>query len=524
MTLPVLCRHAALVVVLASVFAACAAPSPPAAKIEGGTVTIRTNGAFSAVDPILPLVAGAGQIGIAAYDTLLAFDSEGKLVGSIAKSWTNTPTSVSLMLKTGVTCSDGTAVTPTVVVQSLQRFLDKSPFAARPFGQKTVTLAADDKANTVTLTLATPYNEAVYGLAANYTSIVCPAGFAPDADFATKSYGTGEYTLAEVTADRAVLKLRKDWSWGPFDVSGSDPGVPDTINIQVVTNETTSANLLLTGGLDIAAIVGNDNTRLRAEPKLVNRSSVVYNPWIMHMNEAPSRVTADPQVRKAVMQSVDQDGWNKAALAGLGVTSPSFLGTKGICFSDTSGLLPPVSTSAARATLQAARYSGGASGRLSKDGKPVSIEVLATAQHGGGGEYLVNQLTEAGFAARLRNIDVNAFRTAFNAGDFDVMVGYYSNAGANPGPNINFFYGAPPPNGTNLGSIDDPVLTDAIQKALTAPESERCAAWKVVQERFLMQYHILPVAAASTQWYSPKGWSFFAAAQNLETRSLHRVP
>src|SRR5262249_34416496 len=162
--------------------------------------------------------------------------------------------------------------------------------------------------------------------------------------------------------------------------------------------------LLLTGGLDIAPIQGVDNTRLKAEPKLVNRGSVVYNPWILHMNEAAGRPTADPQVRKAVMQSIDQDEWNRAAFAGLGVPSPSFLGTKGICFSDTSRLLPPVSTSAARATLQAAGYTGGPSGPLTKNGKPLAIELLSTVTDGGGAEYLISQLTAAGFAATLKRV------------------------------------------------------------------------------------------------------------------------
>src|ERR1700684_3768309 len=49
-----------------------------------------------------------------AYATLLAQTPSGKLIPYIASSWKATPTSITFSLKKGVTCSDGTPVTPTV--------------------------------------------------------------------------------------------------------------------------------------------------------------------------------------------------------------------------------------------------------------------------------------------------------------------------------------------------------------------------------------------------------------------------
>lgn len=493
--------------------------SPKAQAVTGGTVSIRMSGGFSSFDPSQAKTTSNLIWNFAVYDSLLAFDSQGKLVGSLAKSWTSTPTSVTVTLKQGAKCSDGTPVTPDVVVNSFQHFLAKSPYVVRLFNQTTVTLAADNAASKFTLTLAKPFNEALYGLASPFTGIICPAGLAPNANFLNAAYGAGEYILASVGADQAVLRLRPEWNWGPFGITGARSGVPNTIILKVVADESTAANLLLTGGLDIATVNGPDNTRLLAEKTLSHRQALVYSPWILMMNEAAGRPTADQQVRHAIMESIDQKGWTQAALGGLGVTSPSILGTKAICYEDTSKLVPPVSVPAARATLQAAGYTGGATGPLTKEGKPLAVHVVSTAQEGQGGEYIVSQLQQAGFTATLSMPDQTGFQAAFLSGNYDVLVAFFSSPGPNPGNNIGFFYGAPPPKGTNLDSITDANLEDSIQSALTVQESDRCNAWKQVQEQVLRGYHALPVAAPAAQWYSPHGWSFFAS-QVIDVRSL----
>ena len=499
---------------------ACGGGSTPAKTVAGGTVSIRVNGAFGSFDPGFASLGGNNQVTGAAYDTLLAFDSQGKLVGDLARSWSITPTSVTATLKSGIKCSDGTSITPSIVVASFNHFFATSQYVTQAFGQKTVTFSGSDSANTVTFTLATPFNEAIYGLAQRYSGIICPAGLAPGADFLKSTYGSGEYVLTSVTPDLAVMKLHKEWNWGPFGINASNSSVPSEVDFKVITNETTAANLVLTGGIDFATISGPDNVRLQAEKKVSHRPALVFNPWYLMPNEAAGRVTTDPQVRKAIFQTVDQKGWNQAALGGFGVTSPGILTGKANCFADASKLIPVVSISAARATLQAAGYIGGSSGPLSKDGKALSIEVTATTGEGSGGEYLVSQLTQAGFTAKLNNLDTLAYSKAFQSGNFDLLVGLFGNTLPNPGSDMNWFRGSPPPKGQNVQNLSDQVLADGIQKALTAPEAERCSDWKVVQERFLSQYHLLPIAAPAAQWYSQPGWSFTAVSSLLDTRSL----
>lgn len=515
--------HGIALALMVGFAAACGGGNTPAKSVEAGTVTIRVNGAFGSFDPGFAALGGQNQVTGAAYDSLLAFDSSGKLVGDLAKSWIIMPTSITATLKSGVKCSDGTPITPSIVVESFKHFYATSQYVTQAFGQKTVTFASSDSAGTVTITLSTPFNEAVYGLAQRYLGVICPAGLAPGADFLKNTYGSGEYTLASVTPDTAVMKVHKEWTWGPFGTNGTNPAVPREIDFKVITNETTAANLLLTNGLDLGTISGPDNVRLQAEKKLARRPAIVFNPWYLMPNEASGRVTADSQVRKAIFQTVNQKGWNQAALGGFGVTSGSIFTPKANCYEDTSKLIPPVSVSAARATLQADGYAGGSSGPLSKDGKALTIEVTATTGEGSGGEYLVNQLTQAGFTAKLNNLDTLAYSKAFQSGNFDILVGLFGNQLPNPGADMNWFHGSPPPKGQNVQNLSDQVLADAIQKALTAPESERCTDWKVVQERFLTQYHMLPIAAPAAQWYSQPGWSFTAIATYVDTRSLVRT-
>src|SRR5262249_47791611 len=154
--------------------------------------------------------------------------------------------------------------------------------------------------------------------------------------------------------------------------------------VKVVTNETTAANLLLTGGLDIAKIGGADLNRLLSDSSVRSKSATGYYNYYMVFNQDPSRPTSDVTVRKALVSAIDQNAYNQAGNQGRGELSPSFLMPKADCFDPkTADLLPKnPGPDAARQVLLAAGYTAGPDGKLQKDGKPLVIEFTSSTVPG----------------------------------------------------------------------------------------------------------------------------------------------
>jgi len=89
--------------------------------------------------------------------------------------------------------------------------------------------------------------------------IVCNKGIKDRTLLKQGSDGTGQYKVAEaVPGDHYTLTRRKEYAWGSGDFKADQPGMPDKVVLKVVANETTAANLLLAGQVNIAAITGPD--------------------------------------------------------------------------------------------------------------------------------------------------------------------------------------------------------------------------------------------------------------------------
>src|SRR6185312_6445928 len=80
-------------------------------------------------------------------------------------------------------------------------------------------------------------------------------------------YGSGPYTLVSAAHGGDVVFQRRDeWKWGPQGTTAKN--LPARVVIRFVDNDTTRANLLLTGGVDVGTIAGADVDRLVASKQL----------------------------------------------------------------------------------------------------------------------------------------------------------------------------------------------------------------------------------------------------------------
>ena len=482
--------------------------------VGGGTVVIRLGGDWgNPVDGGQTVTSTPGGVlAEGMYDRLIDYNYKtGAIVPYLATSWTVTPSSVTFKIRTDATCSDGTPINASVVYNSFNRFISpqtKSLWPSTVYGPGPYTISKDDTAQTFTFATPKPFNNLLPAFGWYWTGIICPAGLQPGADFTKQSYGSGPYVFQSAThgADYTMVK-RKGWNWGPKGES-NPAGRPDTLDFKVIENETTAANLVLTGGLDIANVGGADEIRLKSDNTLDTQISQSYAPYTLQMNQAPGRPGADETVRKAVYTAIDPKAWNQAAYQGTGIISTNLQANPaGYCYTDLTSIVPKPSASAAKQVLLSAGYTVDSNGKLAKEGKELTIDVVGSSSTGSGAEYLASALNSAGIGTQLNVTDYNSFAGLFKAGKFDLLVGLFGAAVPAGGANTaNFFAGKLYPDGSNRMGRQDPQLDQLVANAYAYPFGEQaCAAWKALNTYMIKNSDVLPWVAPTYYWFSKKG-------------------
>ncbi len=513
--------------VVASACAGTPAPSPTAAQqtaapLVGGTVTVRLRAAVGPLEiTAKQMNATANFVSTALYDTLIALDPDtAEPLPYLAKSWTQTPTSVTFTLRTDATCADGTPVTATVVKNSVDAFVKLSPAAATTVGAGPFTTTANDAAATVTVTSATPNTEMIFGFGQPGTGIVCPAGLVDLTQQPRKSFGSGPYVIDSFAeGDTFTVKVRPEWKWGPQNRTAQTSGFPEKIVYKSIDNDTTAANLLLTGGLDVADVAGPDITRLVAESSLAHRtqSNAVASPLLFNMQ--PGKTAADEAVREAIMTALDRDAYNKAAFSGLGkVPGAGFL-VKGVrCYDDTlTSLIPQPSVAKAKQVLTAAGYVE-AGGKFSKNGKPLTLSVLGQVSTKSGVEYMAETLNAVGFTATQQVVDTPTYSTLVRQLSWDVV--QLSIGGQTPtfGSYMPFLAGGKmvTDGGVNRAGIFDPVVDSSFASYLSATSpADACKFMSAFQRRILEKHYVLPIVAGTIEYFGKNFAPYMTAAWQI---------
>ena len=134
---------------------------------------------------------------------------------------------------------------------------------------------------------------------------------------------------------------------GPSGLTAKD--LPDSLTFNIVATDTTAANDLITGGVDVAPIQGPDVARLLTDKSLQHIATPSFKLSPLYMNATAGHPTADPQVRRAIMTAIDPAAWNQAAYGGRGVTSSSVFSKQALCYAPaTAQYMPQPSLAMAR--------------------------------------------------------------------------------------------------------------------------------------------------------------------------------
>jgi peptide/nickel transport system substrate-binding protein len=527
-----------LVAVLATLVGASTAGSAPRAN---GGINVRLSAGWRTFDFQVDNNGGVARLLAWTYDRLVARGKNGNIVPYLATSWDlspkQRPRQAVFHIRKGATCSDGTPVTPLVILNSFKRLALEpkvgSNQMATYFGPGPYHVTADMKKWTFTWRTEFPFKNMLSGMAGAYASIVCPAGLAAvKADpraLQTGMYGSGPYTLVSATAGEQVeLKLRPEWKWGPLGTTAKD--LPDTASLKIISDNTTAANLVLTGAIDVTQdhILGADVDRLVATKSLIHKTSRSYSTTSMIFSQFPGRFLAsNDAVRAALMTAVNTSDWNIAANAGQGKTSNSLLAPGAECYSkEADKWLPKGGVDRAKALLQADGWTF-TGGNWVKGGKPMPKLVLLTnpATMGQGGPYLQNVFEQVGIHTELQDSTAQWSRNV-SIGNFDISVNPITFLTPEAAQEVPSYAGksnlAGGSNFADTGQGDD-VYQRAALYLLQYTGSRECSLYRKFEQRLLTKYYFLPLAAPTYHQFGSGTWDFNPGIQSFfEPYSLRK--
>jgi peptide/nickel transport system substrate-binding protein len=466
--------------------------------VNGATFTLAMSADPGNLDPQGSAASNTFQITQFAYDNLVNEDANGKIESGLATAWQVNGPKVVLTIHKAVTCSDGSAFTAADVAANVNYVADpnnKSPFLGvfLPVGSRA---SADVAAGTVTLTTPKAAAFVLNGLA--NLPMVCAKGMKDRKTLARHTDGTGSYQLTEaVSGDHYTYAKRSGYSWGPNGATTATAGLPSKIAVKIVPNETTAANLLLSGGLSAATVVGADVQRMEAAHLF--SADVIAMSGEMWFNQAKGRQGTDPAVREAMTRAVDLTELAKVLTSGRGTPGSEFAVSPPTACPGNSvaAALPAHDLAKAKLLLDAAGWQVGSGGVRTKNGTTLAATFVYNTAQGSAGSAAAQLVAAAwkqlGIQVTVKPQDEAAINTTvFSTGNWDVI--WETLNVSSPDEIVPFMSGPPPPNGTNFAHIDNAAYNALVTKASTINGSEGCASWLQAESELVKAAEVIPFA------------------------------
>lgn len=437
-------------------------------------------------DPALAAGQDDYRLARLGFATVLNTDDNG-IVAGIASEYTADPQKVTLTIREGLVCADGTPLTASVVGNSLDRLANPetgASLAPMIFGPGEVTVTSDDAANLVTIDVTEPYSELAIGLTVPAAGIICPAGLEDPEGLAAGTVEgafSGPYTLAEaVPGVNYTWSLRDDYdAWPDYEVPL--PGRPAETLEFLPGNAKAIPNMLLTGELDFGNIFYEDAERFEGDDYTLN--TPVLGDYFLIFNETESSPFADPALRAAAAQAINREGFLDATNP-LGELANTVADPNVQCYNTDESLLQPYDPEAAATALAG-----------------VKIRLIGTnivGVNGAGTVYIAESLRAAGADVELNNADNSAWISTILGPDTDswdlTLFASINNTGTLVTGLSRAIGPATEDGGRNIMRINKPESTEPYMAALaTTDEAEKCAAYQEAQNVVLSNVDLMPL-------------------------------
>ncbi|MEU9099920.1 ABC transporter substrate-binding protein [Streptomyces sp. NPDC048361] len=431
-----------------------------------------------------------------AYDTLVNIGPDGRVVSGLADRWDVAPSSVTFTLRPGVTCADGSPVTPRTVASNVAHLTDpatKSPALGVVVPQG-LTAKADDAAGTVTLSTPQPF--AFILQSTRYLFVVCGAGLKDRSRLARATSGSGPFQLTSARPGQSYTFARREgYAWGPGG-AGLPADAPGQVVLKVVGSEATAANLLLSHQLNGAQFAGPDRSRVTHVPG-IGTTVAPNGTHEFFFHQGAGHPGQDPAVRTALLQAVDLTDLGAIATGGTGRRPTGLVMQPRPCPEDTvTGHLPAFDPRAAEAALDAAGWHRSGDGVRRKDGRKLTLRMIYGTSGGetmaAAAEYLAQAWQKAGADVQLRALSDAAYGEVESVTqDWDVD---WAPLGVTLPTQLTGSLSGPfTPDGGNFAHLTNKAYDDLTARADKLPGSTGCGTWSRAESALLDSRDLVPV-------------------------------
>ena len=233
------------------------------------------------------------------YEGLVARNQKNKVVAGLAKSWTISDDGLTYRFKIndGITFSNGDELDAEDVAWSINELRDKQYQDAEVL-DSVQSVEADPKSNEFTMTLSKPDANLLWNLTGRAGLV-----FDKDAhyDAKTEAIGSGPYLLKEFRAnDSIVLKANSDY-WGAHKAK------TDTVTLRFFTDDNAAVNALKAGDVQVLAPISETLAApfKRDTDNYTVKAGGGTDKFVLAMNGAEGKATADKRVRQAIRYAID---------------------------------------------------------------------------------------------------------------------------------------------------------------------------------------------------------------------------
>ncbi|NRR02719.1 ABC transporter substrate-binding protein [Brevibacillus sp. RS1.1] len=418
------------------------------------------------------------------YKPSLASDYK---ISEDGKTWTFT-------IRSGITFHDGTPLTAKSFKETFDRVLNpqtKAKTAAEVMAPIKSVKAPDDQ--TLVLELHEP-NTAFLDSLGNYITqpLSWKAIEKAGEDYGRSPVGVGPWKFESWNTGAGVTYVRNEaFQWGEPYYENQGPPRADKLVIKAIADSQLRLSALESGAIDVAteipvkdAVYYRNNSKYQVIERLRPGLGLLME---MNLKRPPFQ---DIQVRKAIHMLVNKEAIVQAVTQGEGEVahmplSPSTLGyDKSL---EKYGYAYNVAE--AKKLLDDAGWKVNGSGVREKDGKPLSLNLLSTADFDKEAQLLQAMLGEAGIHIMIQNLEIGGYMQEVIKGNFDVTL----ISGAYDDPDILYFYFHS--NGAyNLSGVKDDKLDALLLKGRTTLQTNaRKQVYMDAQKQLIEQAYVVPL-------------------------------
>lgn len=459
---------------------------------RASSLVIAENEVPASFDPVQADNSTVDEVVIPAYDSLLTYDADVALTGSLVDSWTVSEdgTTIDLALRDDVTFHDGAALTAADVVYTLDRIQSIGIGVASFLTAYDSSEAVSDTEVSITLSSA----DATFLAALTRVYVVNSALVEENAGddqgqswLATNDAGSGPYELTGYTANQAATFEQYADYWGGFD------GQAETVEFRYLTEASTQSSALTSGDIDIAMDITPSEwaTFESTDGFAVDKADtnvVLYS--FFNMSDP---VTSDPALREAISYAYDYEQHVETILVGAGnlVDGPV---PSGMQCATTDGVTVPTFD------LEHAQEVVDANGL---EGTTVTMTYLeATAEMEQAATLLQSNLAQIGITLELQAVTYPQYAEMAASDETRPQMGMiyafpaFPDASAILYQNFNSqFIGV----GQNWGGYSNPEVDELTAAAQVETDQDvRCDAYAQVQQIVTADYASVNMANAQT--------------------------